>query len=155
LNSGSGRSPNLPQWASRSLVHGKCHFPQFLLINRLGPADRDPAQSCTRAAEDGEGGCLARASKALDSLDAVRRTENILDHALLCPVEMRVLVGNAVLPSYSIFRIVPQVHVLFQLWKFSFDDSMVGRYLTTDENTILQTPSNALILNTVQGWKGI
>ena len=48
LNSGSGRSPNLPQGASRSLVHGKCHFAQFLLINRLGPADRDPAQSCTR-----------------------------------------------------------------------------------------------------------
>ena len=46
------------------------------------------------AAEDGEGGCLARARKALDSLDAVRRAENILDHALLCPVEMRVLVGN-------------------------------------------------------------
>src|ERR1017187_7234200 len=46
------------------------------------------------AAEDGEGGCLARASKALDSLDAVRRTENILDHTLLCPVEMRVLIRN-------------------------------------------------------------
>ena len=46
------------------------------------------------AADDGERGCLARAGEALDSLDAVRRAENILDHALLCPVEMRVLVGN-------------------------------------------------------------
>jgi hypothetical protein len=37
LNSGSGRNPNLPQWASGSLVHGECHFPQFLVTNRLGP----------------------------------------------------------------------------------------------------------------------
>jgi transposase len=49
LNSGSGRSPNLPQWASRSLVHGKCHFPQFLLINRLGRAGRDLAQGVLHA----------------------------------------------------------------------------------------------------------
>src|ERR1017187_1640650 len=46
------------------------------------------------AADDCERGCLARAGKSLDSLDAVRRTENILDYALLCPVEMRVPVGN-------------------------------------------------------------
>jgi hypothetical protein len=46
------------------------------------------------AADDCERGRLARAGEALDSLDAVRRAENILDHALLCPVEMRVLVGN-------------------------------------------------------------
>src|ERR1035441_8002157 len=47
------------------------------------------------AADDCERGCLARAGKALDSLDAIRRPENILDYALLCPVEMRVPVGNA------------------------------------------------------------
>src|SRR5271157_1997538 len=47
------------------------------------------------AADDGERGGLARAGEALDSLDAVRRAEHILDHALLCPVEMRVLVGNS------------------------------------------------------------
>src|ERR1022692_2363739 len=46
------------------------------------------------AADHCERGCLARAGEALDSLDAVRRAEHILDHALLCPVEMRVLVGN-------------------------------------------------------------
>ena len=46
------------------------------------------------AADDCERGCLARAGKALDSLDAVRRAEHILYHALLCPVEMRVLVGK-------------------------------------------------------------
>src|ERR1035441_5234725 len=46
------------------------------------------------AAEDDEGGRLARAGKALDTLNAVRRAEYIFDHALLCPVEMRMLVGN-------------------------------------------------------------
>src|SRR5208282_5969151 len=46
------------------------------------------------AADDGERGGLARAGEALDSLDAVRRAEDIIDHALLRPVEMRVLVGN-------------------------------------------------------------
>ena len=37
---------------------------------------------------------LARAGETLDSLNAVGRAQNILDHALLCPVEMRVLIGN-------------------------------------------------------------
>jgi hypothetical protein len=46
------------------------------------------------AADDCEGGCLARAGEALDSLNAVRRTENIFDHALLRVIEMRVLIGN-------------------------------------------------------------
>ena len=46
------------------------------------------------AADDREGGRFARACEALDSLDAVSRAEYILDHALLCPVEMRVLVRN-------------------------------------------------------------
>src|SRR4029077_4405384 len=46
------------------------------------------------AAGDCEGCCLARTGEALDSLDAVRRGEHILDDALLCAVELRVLVGN-------------------------------------------------------------
>jgi len=46
------------------------------------------------AADDCERGCLARAGEALDSLDEIRRTEDIFDHALLCPVEMWVMVGN-------------------------------------------------------------
>ena len=46
------------------------------------------------AADDRERSRLARAGEALDSLDAVRRAEHIFDHALLCAVEMRVLVGN-------------------------------------------------------------
>src|SRR5208282_6411462 len=44
--------------------------------------------------DDCEGGGLARAGKALDSLNAVRRTENIFDHALLRVIEMRVLIGK-------------------------------------------------------------
>ena len=59
------------------------------------------------------------------------------------------------LPAYSIFRLVPQVHFLLQLWRFSFDESMVGYYLATTENTIVQTPSNSLYLKRVQGWKGV
>src|ERR1700730_10916191 len=46
------------------------------------------------AADDCEGGRLARAGEALDSLNAVRRTENIFDHALLRVIEMRVLIGK-------------------------------------------------------------
>ena len=46
------------------------------------------------AADDGKRGGLARAGEALDSLDAVGRAEHIFDHALLCPIEMLVLVGN-------------------------------------------------------------
>ena len=55
--------------------------------------DLMPLRFCG-AADDREGACLARAGEALDPLDAVRRAEHILDHALLCPVEMLVLVGN-------------------------------------------------------------
>jgi hypothetical protein len=63
--------------------------------------------------------------------------------------------ASEVLPQYSIFRLVPQVHGLLQLGKFSFDELFVGRYLAATENTIVQTPSNTLYLHMVQGWKGI
>jgi len=46
------------------------------------------------AADDCESGRLARAGEALDSLDAVWRTEDIFDHVLLRAIEMRVLIGN-------------------------------------------------------------
>ena len=47
------------------------------------------------SATDGrERRCFARAREPLDSLDVVRRTEDILDHASLCPVEMLVMIGN-------------------------------------------------------------
>jgi len=60
-----------------------------------------------------------------------------------------------VLPTYSIFRAVPQVHGLLEIWKFSVDASMTGRYLIATENTVLETASHSLILKRVQGWKGI
>ncbi len=47
------------------------------------------------SATDGrERRCFARAREPLDSLDVVRRTEDILDHASLCPVEMLVMIGK-------------------------------------------------------------
>ena len=47
------------------------------------------------SATDGrERRCFARAREPLDSLDVVGRTEDILDHASLCPVEMLVMIGN-------------------------------------------------------------
>jgi hypothetical protein len=65
--------------------------------------------------------------------------------------------GNAslVLPAYTIFRIVPQVHAILQLWKISTDTTVVGRYLTATENTVLQTKSNALHLEHLQTWRAL
>ena len=56
-------------------------------LNLIALAFRGAADGCER-------GRLARAGEALDSLNAVRRAENIFDHGLLCLVEMRVLVGK-------------------------------------------------------------
>jgi hypothetical protein len=63
--------------------------------------------------------------------------------------------ATEVLPTYSIFRVVPQVEGLLELWKFSFNANMTGRFLAVTENTVLQTRSNALVLTRVSGWKGI
>jgi hypothetical protein len=59
------------------------------------------------------------------------------------------------LPTYSIFRVVPQVHGLLEIWKFSIDETMTGRYLVTTENTVVETATHSLFLKQVQGWKGI
>jgi hypothetical protein len=59
------------------------------------------------------------------------------------------------LPTYSIVRAVPQVHGLLEIWKFSIDATMTGRYLFTTENTVIETASHSLFLQRVQGWKGI
>jgi len=66
-------------------------------------------------------------------------------------------VGKATqsLPAYSIFRVVPQVHGLLEIWRFSFDETMVGRYLVATENTVVETASHSLLLKQLQGWKGI
>jgi hypothetical protein len=58
------------------------------------------------------------------------------------------------LPAYSIFRVVPQVHGLLELGRFSIDGVGTPRYLATMENTTVQLPNNSLILKTVSGWKG-
>jgi hypothetical protein len=66
-------------------------------------------------------------------------------------------VGKAkqILPTYSIFRAVPQVHGLLELWRFSIDASITGRYLIATENTVVETTSHSLFLGGVQGWKGL
>jgi hypothetical protein len=66
-------------------------------------------------------------------------------------------VGKATqsLPTYSIFRVVPQVHGLLEIWKFSLDETLVGRYLVETENTVVETASHSLFLKPMQGWKGI
>ncbi|HZE71025.1 MAG TPA: hypothetical protein VE135_16065 [Pyrinomonadaceae bacterium] len=63
--------------------------------------------------------------------------------------------AKLVLPTYSIVRAVPQVHGLLEIWKFSIDATMTGRYLFTAENTVVETASHSLFLQQVQGWKGI
>jgi hypothetical protein len=63
--------------------------------------------------------------------------------------------ATQVLPAYSIFRFVPQVHGLLELSKLSFDANMTGRGLTLTENTVLETAAHSLILRQIQGWKGI
>ncbi|QHN03793.1 hypothetical protein FTO74_10715 [Granulicella sp. WH15] len=63
--------------------------------------------------------------------------------------------ASLVLPEYSIFRIVPQVHSILQFWKISTETTVVGRYLVATENTILQTKSNALHLEHLQTWRAL
>jgi hypothetical protein len=65
--------------------------------------------------------------------------------------------GGAIdlLPMFPIFRIVPQAHALFQVYRFSVDELLVGRYLTTTEKTVVETPSNSLYLLDLNGWKGV
>jgi hypothetical protein len=59
------------------------------------------------------------------------------------------------LPVYSIARIAPQIHGLLQISRASIDATITGRYLATIENTAVQTPTNALYLEHIQGWKGV
>jgi hypothetical protein len=61
--------------------------------------------------------------------------------------------ATQVLPTYAIFRVVPQVHGLIQVWRFSVDSSVAIRYLATTENTVVQLPNKSLILEKVSGWK--
>jgi hypothetical protein len=58
------------------------------------------------------------------------------------------------LPSYNIARIVPQVHGLLELGRFSVDAIGYARYLTTVENTVLEHPDHTLSLERLHGWNG-
>ena len=64
--------------------------------------------------------------------------------------------GKATLPlsSYNIARIVPQVHGLLELGRFSIDATGYARYLTTVENTVLEHPDHTLSLKRLHGWNG-
>jgi hypothetical protein len=61
--------------------------------------------------------------------------------------------ATEVLPSYNIVRIVPQVHGLLQIRKFSVDSTAVIRYLAATENTVVQLPNKTLELEKLSGWK--
>jgi hypothetical protein len=58
------------------------------------------------------------------------------------------------LPTYTIARVVPQVHGLLQIWRFSSDVTVTGRYLASTENTVVQLPNHSLVLKQLSGWKG-
>jgi hypothetical protein len=57
------------------------------------------------------------------------------------------------LPTYHIVRIVPAVHALFELSRFSLDGVLTGRYLTTTENTAVEHPDHTLSLIALKAWK--
>lgn len=63
-------------------------------------------------------------------------------------------VGKATLPlpSYNIARVVPQVHGLFEIGRFSIDAVCTARYLTTVENSILERQDHTLFLKRLHGW---
>jgi hypothetical protein len=58
------------------------------------------------------------------------------------------------LPSYNIARIVPQVHGLLELGRFSVDAIGYARYLTSVENTVVERPDHTLFLKRWHGWNG-
>jgi hypothetical protein len=63
--------------------------------------------------------------------------------------------ASATLPRYGIFRVVPQVHGLLQLSRFSIDELFAGRYVALTENTIVETADHALYLKKIEGWKAL
>ena len=61
--------------------------------------------------------------------------------------------ATQVLPTYGIVRLVPAVHALFELSRFSLDGVLTGRYLTTTENTVVEHTDHTLSLVALSGWK--
>lgn len=63
-------------------------------------------------------------------------------------------------PTYSIERVVPQIHGLYQQglgWAglVSFDSTLTARYLFDVENTVIQAANGSLSIKGVSGWKAI
>ena len=63
-------------------------------------------------------------------------------------------------PTYSIERVVPQIHGLYQQsigWAglLSFDSTFTARYLFDAENTVRQAADGSLSIKRVSGWKAI
>jgi hypothetical protein len=63
-------------------------------------------------------------------------------------------------PAYSIERVVPQIHGLYQQsigWAglLSFDSTFTARYLFDAENTVRQANDGSLSIKRVSGWKAI
>jgi hypothetical protein len=56
------------------------------------------------------------------------------------------------LPSYNIARVVPQVHGLWEIGRFSIDAVGIPRYISSVENTVLEHPDHTLFLKRVHGW---
>lgn len=59
------------------------------------------------------------------------------------------------IPAYAISRAVSQFHGLYQLWRFSFDDTFIGRYLFLTENSASESKANIVYPLRLTGWKGI
>ncbi len=62
--------------------------------------------------------------------------------------------ATILVPSYGIARVVTQAHGLLQLSRVSVDLLGTARYLATTENTVVQLPSNQLLIKPVSGWHG-
>jgi hypothetical protein len=63
-------------------------------------------------------------------------------------------------PTYSIARMVPQIHALYQQsigWAglLSFDSTFTARYLFAAENTVRQATDGSLSIVRVSGWRAI
>lgn len=61
--------------------------------------------------------------------------------------------ASLALPAYNIARIVPQVHGLLQICKFSVEETLTGHYLLATENTIIPLPNGTLTLERLNNWK--
>lgn len=114
----------------------------YKVISSLGPADPKPQLSDMPVPKFGA---------ALDFHAGIEAGRAIIDKTVNATSGK----ASLVLPAYSIFRVVPQVHGILQVWKFSTDTLVVGRYLVATENTVLQAKTNALYLEHLNTWRGI